>query len=124
MNFIHKPRGAPIKPPGNVLELDETIHAGLIREIAEETGLTVEPVALTGVYNNMPRGIIALVFRCVITDSTPAPPMRSTRSDGSRPTGCPRWTRRTGPGCSTRSTATLNRFAHAMEHTSSVRSSA
>ena len=34
------------------------------REVREETGLTVEPVALTGVYKNMARGIIALVFRC------------------------------------------------------------
>ena len=31
------------------------------------TGLDVEPVALTGVYKNMTRAIIALVFRCKIT---------------------------------------------------------
>jgi 8-oxo-dGTP pyrophosphatase MutT (NUDIX family) len=50
------------EPPGGVLELDESIEAGL-REVREETGLAVEPVALTGVYKNMARGI-ALVFRC------------------------------------------------------------
>lgn len=55
------------EPPGGVLELGETIHDGLRREICEETGLQVEPDALTGVYKNMPRGIIALVFRCKIT---------------------------------------------------------
>src|SRR5690348_13369463 len=55
------------EPPGGVLELDETIHDGLRREIREETGLDIEPDALTGVYKNMPRGIIALVFRCKIT---------------------------------------------------------
>ena len=38
------------EPPGGVLELDETIEAGLRREVCEETGLMVEPVALTGVY--------------------------------------------------------------------------
>jgi len=54
------------EPPG-VLELPETIHDGLRREIREETGLDIEPDALTGVYKNMPRGIIALVFRCKIT---------------------------------------------------------
>ena len=37
------------------------------REVREETGLDIEPDALTGVYKNMPRGIIALVFRCKIT---------------------------------------------------------
>jgi 8-oxo-dGTP diphosphatase len=34
------------------------------REIYEETGLKVEPGPLTGVYQNMRRNIIALVFRC------------------------------------------------------------
>ena len=52
------------EPPGGVLELGEDILAGLRREVAEETGLLVEPVALTGVYKNMRRGIVALVFRC------------------------------------------------------------
>jgi ADP-ribose pyrophosphatase YjhB (NUDIX family) len=35
--------------------------------VSEETGLDVEPVALTGVYKNMNRGIVSLVFRCKIT---------------------------------------------------------
>jgi 8-oxo-dGTP diphosphatase len=55
------------EPPGGVLELSESIDEGLRREVHEETGLDVEPVALTGVYKNMARGIIALVFRCEIT---------------------------------------------------------
>jgi len=55
------------EPPGGVMELGETIHDGLRREVREETGLDVEPLALTGVYKNIPLGIIALVFRCKIT---------------------------------------------------------
>ncbi len=54
------------EPPGGILELDESIHEGVCREVREETGLNVEPVALTGVYKNMARAIIALVFRCKV----------------------------------------------------------
>jgi len=55
------------EPPGGVLELGETLEDGLRRETREETGLDIEPIALTGIYKNMPRGIIALVFRCKVT---------------------------------------------------------
>lgn len=52
------------EPPGGVLELDETIEDGLRREVREETGAEIEGGPLTGVYKNMARGIVALVFRC------------------------------------------------------------
>ncbi|MFD8082839.1 NUDIX hydrolase [Kitasatospora sp. NPDC059722] len=52
------------EPPGGVLELIETVEDGLRREIFEETGLKVGVDQLTGVYKNMTRGIISLVFRC------------------------------------------------------------
>jgi 8-oxo-dGTP diphosphatase len=52
--------------PGGVLERDEDIITGLLREVREETGLDVEPVTLTGVYKNMSRSIVALVFRCKV----------------------------------------------------------
>lgn len=52
------------EPPGGILELSEKPLDGLRREVLEETGLHIEPVALSGVYKNMPQGIIALVFRC------------------------------------------------------------
>ena len=55
------------EPPGGVLEPGEAIPDGLRREVHEETGLDVEPVALTGVYKNMTRAIVALVFRCKVT---------------------------------------------------------
>ena len=52
------------EPPGGVLELDEAIENGVRREIREETGVDVEVERLTGVYKNLVRGIVALVFRC------------------------------------------------------------
>ena len=58
------------EPPGGVLELEESIHDGLRREVVEETGLLIEPDALTGVYKNMARGIVALVFRCHLAGGT------------------------------------------------------
>ena len=58
------------EPPGGVLERDEPIIEGLLREVREETGLIVEPLALTGVYKNMRLGVVALVFRCRPADGT------------------------------------------------------
>src|SRR6516164_5752775 len=74
------------EPPGGVLERDETITEGLLREVREETGLIVEPVALTGVYKNMSQGILALVFRCrAVSDALSHSPVPFVREhDGVR----------------------------------------
>jgi mutator protein MutT len=34
--------------PGGVVEAGETLHEAIVREVAEETGITIEPVALAG----------------------------------------------------------------------------
>jgi mutator protein MutT len=34
--------------PGGVVEAGETLHQAIVREIAEETGITIEPIALAG----------------------------------------------------------------------------
>jgi ADP-ribose pyrophosphatase YjhB (NUDIX family) len=68
--LIRRRDNAHWEPPGGVLELGERIADGLRRELREETGLTAEPVSLTGVYKNMNRGIIALVFRCRIIEGS------------------------------------------------------
>lgn len=57
--------------PGGVLELDESFEAGVRREVLEETGLQVEVERLTGVYKNLTRGIVALVYRCRPTGGEP-----------------------------------------------------
>ena len=58
------------EPPGGILERGESIHDGVRREVREETGLSVTPMSLSGVYKNMTRGIIALVFRCKVLSGT------------------------------------------------------
>ncbi|MFJ3500085.1 NUDIX hydrolase [Streptomyces sp. NPDC090135] len=58
------------EPPGGVLELDEHPEQGAAREVLEETGMRVEVERLTGVYKNMTRGVVALVFRCRPTGGT------------------------------------------------------
>ncbi|WP_191293143.1 NUDIX hydrolase [Kitasatospora herbaricolor] len=52
------------EPPGGVLELTETVEDGVRREVFEETGIKVAVERLTGVYKNVNRGVVALVFRC------------------------------------------------------------
>jgi ADP-ribose pyrophosphatase YjhB (NUDIX family) len=64
--LIQRPENGRLEPPGGVLELGETFHEGVRREVKEETGLDVEPDKLTGIYKNMARGVVALVFRCHI----------------------------------------------------------
>ena len=61
------------EPPGGVLELDESFDQGVRREVLEETGIEVQVERLTGVYKNMPRGIVSLVFRCAPVGGQPSP---------------------------------------------------
>lgn len=59
------------EPPGGILELGETFEQGVQREVMEETGVRVNVHGLSGVYKNMNRGIVALVYRCSIADGHP-----------------------------------------------------
>ncbi len=58
------------EPPGGVLELGERILDGLVREVQEETGAQVLPHILTGIYQNQPRDIVALMFKCSLSGGT------------------------------------------------------
>ena len=65
------------EPPGGVLELDEAPADGTCREVREETGVSIEVEELSGVYKNMSRGIVALVFRCRPITGQPSPTSES-----------------------------------------------
>lgn len=56
-----------------MLELDETFDQGVRREVFEEPGIRVKVERLTGVYKDMPRGIVALVARCAPVGGQPTP---------------------------------------------------
>jgi 8-oxo-dGTP diphosphatase len=51
----HPPLQAQWSIPGGVLEIGELVREAAVREAREETGLTVEPVELLGVYDRVLR---------------------------------------------------------------------
>lgn len=61
------------EPPGGILGRWETPEVGVAREVLEETGVHVRVGPLTGVYKNMDRGVVALVYRCTPIGGAPAP---------------------------------------------------
>jgi 8-oxo-dGTP pyrophosphatase MutT (NUDIX family) len=67
--------------PGGILELHESIHDGVRREVEEETGVLIEPERLTGVYKNLKLGVVALVFRARVIGGQPGPTEESQRVD-------------------------------------------
>src|SRR6478752_7201605 len=65
--------------PGGILEPGETFEEGVVREVREETGITVEVERLTGVYKNMTREIVALVYLCRPASGSPEPSEEARR---------------------------------------------
>ena len=54
--------------PGGTVELGETLHQALIREMAEETGLVVEPLEVLTVFDRIQRDGREVEFHHVIVD--------------------------------------------------------
>ncbi|HEX8729159.1 MAG TPA: NUDIX hydrolase [Ktedonobacterales bacterium] len=60
--------------PGGGLELDETVDAGLAREVREEIGVEMRIVRLVGVYSKPQKREVVLTFLCKLADdATPGP---------------------------------------------------
>lgn len=49
--------------PGGVVEAGETLHEAIVREVMEETGVAIEPVALAGFREHMERSDDGRVYR-------------------------------------------------------------
>lgn len=79
------------EPPGGVLELDERPEDGAVREVLEETGIRVSVERLTGVYKNMSRGIVALVFLCRPLDGETRTSSESTAVEWLTPEEVRKW---------------------------------
>lgn len=63
--------------PGGFLEADETVIQGAIRETLEETGLTIEPTEIVGIYAQPRASVVIVAYRAdivggemVVTDET------------------------------------------------------
>jgi ADP-ribose pyrophosphatase YjhB (NUDIX family) len=57
-------------PPGGMVELDEAPADAVAREVAEETGVRVAAVELSGVYKHLRAHTISLGFRCRVLDAS------------------------------------------------------
>jgi 8-oxo-dGTP diphosphatase len=54
--------------PGGLIELGESLHAGLVREVREETGLEVEPIELIELLDRIHRDGDRVRYHYVIAD--------------------------------------------------------
>jgi 8-oxo-dGTP diphosphatase len=54
--------------PGGTVELGETLHQALVREMEEETGLEVEPLEVLTVFDRIQREGAEVAFHHVIVD--------------------------------------------------------
>lgn len=65
--------------PGGGMEAGEAPWQAAVREVQEETGLTVEVERLSGVYSNLTRGDLVLSFACAVVGGALAASIETDR---------------------------------------------
>ncbi len=76
----HAPMQGEWSLPGGALEVGETLEEGIRREVLEETGLIVEPVAMVEVFDRIARDntgrvqfhYVLVDYLCRVIDGSPA----------------------------------------------------
>jgi ADP-ribose pyrophosphatase YjhB (NUDIX family) len=58
--------------PGGFLEIDETVEEAAVRETLEETGLSVQPISIIGLYSRLHAGIVVVAYEARIVDGKPS----------------------------------------------------
>ncbi|MES2209771.1 MAG: NUDIX hydrolase [Chloroflexota bacterium] len=59
--------------PGGFLEVDESISEAAVRETLEETGLTIRPGEIVGLYTRLEAAVVVLVLEASIVGGVAAP---------------------------------------------------
>ncbi len=56
--------------PGGIIEPDESLSDGVVREVAEETGITIGAIRLVGMYKNPARMFLRSIFHGLVVEGT------------------------------------------------------
>jgi ADP-ribose pyrophosphatase YjhB (NUDIX family) len=75
--------------PGGFLEVDETVTEAAIRETFEETGLTVVPGEIVGLYTRLEAAVVVIAFEARVTGGTFAPNPEALEIQAFEPAGIP-----------------------------------
>ena len=78
----HSPLQGYWAPPAGYVEIDETLEAGAMREVREETGYEVSIERLLGIYSRSNTGIIFTVYQGRIIGGQPDPDETETLDMG------------------------------------------
>jgi ADP-ribose pyrophosphatase YjhB (NUDIX family) len=75
--------------PGGFLEIDETVAEAAVRETLEETGLTIEPGEIVGLYSRLVAEVVTVAFEARIVGGRPTATRESLETRAFAPADIP-----------------------------------